>query len=89
MNFYVSAIDAYMKRAGDNRTISMIFCRDKRQTTVEFALQNLDKSIGVSTYRLSNKLPEAMRDALPSAERLQQEMEIAATELDSDAEVEP
>jgi len=86
MNFYVSAVDAYLKREGDNRTIGMILCRDKRQTTVEFALQDLDKPIGVSTYRLSSKLPENMRDALPSPERLRQEMDIAATDLNSETE---
>lgn len=82
MNFYVSAVDAYLKREGDNRTIGMILCRDKRETTVEFALQDLDKPIGVSTYRLRNSLPESVRDVLPSPERLQQEMDIAATDLD-------
>jgi predicted nuclease of restriction endonuclease-like (RecB) superfamily len=81
MNFYVSAVDAYLKREGDNRTIGIILCRDKQKTTVEFALQNLEKPISVSTYRLSNRLPESMQDALPSPERLQQEMDMAASDL--------
>lgn len=89
MNFYVSAVDAYMKREGDNRTLGIILCRDKQQTTVEFALQDLEKPIGVSTYRLSSKLPAAMRDVLPSPERLQQEMDIAVTDMDSEAEDSP
>jgi predicted nuclease of restriction endonuclease-like (RecB) superfamily len=84
MNFYVSAIDAYLKREGDNRTIGIILCRNKQQTTVEFALQDLEKPIGVSTYRLKSDLPESMRAALPSPERLQAEMDSAVADLQSD-----
>ncbi len=79
----------YMKREGDNHALGIILCRDKQQTTVEFALQDLDKPIGVSTYRLSSKLPAAMRDVLPLPERLQQAMEIAVTDLDSEDEKSP
>lgn len=81
MNFYVSAVDAYMRREGDNPTIGIILCRDKQQTTVEFALQDLEKPISVSTYRLKNDLPESLQAAFPSPERLQREMDTAATDL--------
>lgn len=86
MNFYVSAVDAYLRREGDNRTIGMILCRNKQQTTVEFALQDLEKPIGVSTYRLKNDLPESMQAALPSPERLQHEMDIVAADLAKEIE---
>lgn len=86
MNFYVSAVDAFMKREGDNRTIGIILCRNKQQTTVEFALQDLEKPIGVSTYRLQNDLPESMQGALPSPERLQHEMDVAVADLEKDVE---
>lgn len=86
MNFYVSAVDAYMKREGDNRTIGMILCRNKQQTTVEFALQDLEKPIGVSTYRLQEDLPESMQGALPSPERLQREMDSVAADLEQGRE---
>jgi len=72
MDFYVSAVDAFMKREGDNQTIRIILCRNKQQTTVEFTFQDLEKPIGILTYRLQNDLPESMQGALPSPERLQQ-----------------
>ena len=86
LNFYVSAVDAYMKRDRDNRTIGIILCRNKHQTTVEFALQDLNKPIGVSTYRLRDDLPESMQAALPSPERLQEEMDLAAADLEKSVE---
>lgn len=50
MNFYVSAVDHFLKTEGDNPTIGIILCRSKTKTTVEFALQDLQKPIDVATY---------------------------------------
>lgn len=82
MNFYVSAVDAYLRRGGDNRTLGIILCRSKRRTTVEFALQDLEKPIGVSTYRLKADLPQGLQGSLPSAQQLQAEMEAVIAGLD-------
>ncbi|MBE7380477.1 MAG: DUF1016 family protein [Leptolyngbya sp. SIO1E4] len=83
MNFYVSAVDNYLCTEGDNRTIGIILCRSKQRTTVEFALQDLQKPIGVSTYRLNQALPEALRDNLPTAKQLEMELEAAISELEA------
>jgi predicted nuclease of restriction endonuclease-like (RecB) superfamily len=84
MNFYVSAVDAYLRRPGDNRTLGIILCRSKQKTTVEIALQDLDKPIGVSTYRLKANLPDTLQGSLPSAQQLQAEMDAAAADLEGD-----
>jgi predicted nuclease of restriction endonuclease-like (RecB) superfamily len=81
MNFYVSAVDQYLRTDVDNRTIGIILCRSKRKTTVEFALQDLQKPIGVSTYRLKEQLPDDLQDILPSAKQLEMELEAAVQEL--------
>ena len=81
MNFYASAIDHYLRTEGDNQTIGIILCRNKRTTTVEFALQDLQKPIGVSTYRLSDELPEALKSNLPTIEQLEMELETAVQEV--------
>lgn len=77
MNFYVSAVDDLLKQPGDNPTIGIILCRSKGKTTVEYALRDLQKPIGVSTHTL----PKILQAALPSAEQLELELEAALSEV--------
>jgi predicted nuclease of restriction endonuclease-like (RecB) superfamily len=74
MNFYLSALDDRIRRPEDGPTIGIILCRDKDGTTVEFALRDTAKPIGVSEYRLTSRLPRELRDCLPSAARLRAEL---------------
>jgi hypothetical protein len=80
---YVAAVDNSLGSPSDNRTIGIILCRSK--TTVEYALQEMGKPIGVSTFQLSETLPETLRDNLPSAEQLEMQIEAIATELENKA----
>lgn len=82
MNFYVAAVDNLLRAPNDNRTIGIILCRSKSKTTVEYALQEMGKPIGVSTFQLSETLPEPLRDNLPSPEQLEMEIEAIATGLE-------
>ncbi|HBB32664.1 MAG TPA: DUF1016 domain-containing protein [Cyanobacteria bacterium UBA8803] len=82
MNFYVAAVDNLLRSSHDNRTIGIILCRSKSKTTVEYALQEMGKPIGVSTFTLRESLPEPLRDSLPSVEQLEMELEAIATEFD-------
>lgn len=77
MNFYVSAVDNLLKTPRDERTIGIILCRSKRQTTVEYALQDVNKPIGVSTYRLKQDLPQVLQESLPTVKQLEIELENA------------
>ncbi len=83
MNFYVSAVDHFMRTEEDKPTIGIILCRSKRRTTVEFALQDVQKPIGVATYRLKDHLPEKLRKNLPTAEQLELEMNAALSEIEA------
>jgi predicted nuclease of restriction endonuclease-like (RecB) superfamily len=79
MNFYVSVVDDKLRRSTDQPTIGIILCRDKKKSVVEYALRNISSPIAVSTHRL----PEQLTENLPTAEQLQQELEMAAAELES------
>ncbi|MDJ0707215.1 MAG: PDDEXK nuclease domain-containing protein [Leptolyngbyaceae cyanobacterium MO_188.B28] len=81
MNFYISAVNHTLCTEGDNPTIGIILCRSKSKTTVEFALDTLRNPIGVSTYRLGEKLPPQYQKGLPTAEQLEMELEIAIQEI--------
>jgi predicted nuclease of restriction endonuclease-like (RecB) superfamily len=85
MNFYVTAVDKLLCTPGDNRTIGIILCRRKDKTTVEFALQDLEKPIGVASYVLQGDLPSALQESLPTVEQLEVEMATIVAEIESDA----
>lgn len=76
MNFYLSAVDDRMRRAGDHPTIGLLLCKDKHQLTVEYALRDLAKPIGVSKWqtRLVESLPRQLRGALPSVQDFEKKL---------------
>jgi predicted nuclease of restriction endonuclease-like (RecB) superfamily len=88
LNFYVSAVDNLLRSEWDNRTIGMILCRSKSDTTVQYALQDIQKPIGVSTYRLKEDLPESVKSSLPTLEQLQMELDAAVAEVQANTAAE-
>lgn len=74
MNFYVTAVDNILRRAGDQPTIGLIICKSKDRTIVEYALNAMQKPIGVSTFQLKNQLPETLQGNLPTIEQLTTEV---------------
>lgn len=70
MNFYLSALNDMVKLEDENNSIGIIICKDKKRTTVEYALKDSHKPIGVATYHLSEKLPQELESFLPSAEEI-------------------
>ena len=60
----------------------LILCRSKSDITVEYALQDIHKPIGVATYQLKEDLPEPLKNSLPSIEQLEMELQIAAAEIE-------
>jgi predicted nuclease of restriction endonuclease-like (RecB) superfamily len=70
MQFYLSALNDRAKLPDENSSIGIILCKDKSRTIVEYALKDTKKPIGVSTYRLTEKLPRELRKYLPSPEEM-------------------
>jgi predicted nuclease of restriction endonuclease-like (RecB) superfamily len=66
MQFYLAALDDTVREAGENPSIGIILCKEKRRTIVEYALRDARKPIGVATYRLVRRLPKALQGQLPS-----------------------
>ena len=70
LNFYVSAVDDILRSEIDNPTIGILICKSKDNLIVEYALRDMNKPIGVSEYKLTPKLPEELKDTLPSLEEI-------------------
>lgn len=56
MNYYLSALDDMLKTEKDNPSIGIILVRNKNKLNVEYALRDINKPIGVSSYELSEYL---------------------------------
>ena len=76
MSFYLSAVDDQMRHNGDQPTIGLLLCRDHKRLTVEYALRNFSKPIGVSQWRtrLVDSLPKQLRGVLPSVADLERNL---------------
>lgn len=72
LNFYLSALDEFIKLPHENPSIGVILCKSQSKKTVEFAFRDTSKPMGVATYQLATQLPEPYRNILPDAETLKQ-----------------
>ena len=70
MQFYLSILDDKIRLKEENPSIGIIICRSKKRTVVEYALKDASKPIGVSTYTITDTLPETIAKYLPSSEEL-------------------
>ena len=74
LNFYLSALDEYVKLPHENSSIGIILCKDRDSKTVEFAFRDINKPMGVATYRTSSELPKEYEGILPEPEELRKLM---------------
>ena len=70
LNFYLSALDEYVKLPDENPSIGIILCKSKSDKIVELSFRDTSKPMGEATYRTSKELPKELRDALPDMEEL-------------------
>ena len=76
MQFYLSAINDRIKMKDENPSIGIIICKGKNRTIVEYALKDVNKPIGVSTYTIKKILPKQLSRYLPSSKELAAKVEI-------------
>jgi hypothetical protein len=75
MNFYLSAVDDLLKQPVDQPTIGLILCKGKDQITVEYALRDSAKPLGIAVFHHLEALPEGLKGSLPTIEELEAELE--------------
>lgn len=81
MNFYLSLLNAQVKKAHEQPSIGIIICQSKQRTVVEFALRDVNKPIGVATYTLTDTLPAELRPFFPSNEELVRRLDAVTAAL--------
>lgn len=76
LQFYLTALDEQEKLPEENSSIGIIVCRSKNRTVVEYALKNATVPMGVATYKISDELPQEMKDLLPEPEEIVKRLRI-------------
>jgi predicted nuclease of restriction endonuclease-like (RecB) superfamily len=74
MNFYLSAVDDFLRHSSDEPSIGIILCKSKNKIVAEYALRDLRKPMGISEYRLTESLPKQLKGSLPSVQQLEAEL---------------
>lgn len=75
LNFYLSAVDKYIKDENDNPTFGILLCKDKKKVTAQLALKDINKPIGVSEYKILSEIPEFLENTLPSIKDIEKRLE--------------
>jgi hypothetical protein len=63
-------LDDKIKLPHENPSIGIVLCKEKTNTIVEFSIRNIDKAMGVATYRMSKEVPKEMKGILPDTAEL-------------------
>lgn len=70
LNVYIKAIDEQLCKQGDARTIGILLCKTRDKVVAEYVLSDINKPMGISEYKLTQSLPEALQNSLPSVAEL-------------------
>lgn len=70
---YLAVLDDRVKQEDENPSIGILICRTKNRTVVEYALNSVNKPMGVATFSYQ-ELPEKIGKFLPSAEQIERRL---------------
>jgi len=73
MNYYLSAVDDLLKSDIDEPSIGLILCKTKESIDVEYALRDVNKPLGISTFTFK-ELPDSLKNNMPTVQELENEI---------------
>jgi hypothetical protein len=62
----LSAVNAQIKAADDKPTIGLLLCRKKNRLVAQYAVNGIEKPVGVAEYQLLKNLPKPLAENLSS-----------------------
>jgi len=80
LNYYLSALDEYVKLPEENPSIGIILCREAKKTKVEFAVRDFNKPMGVATYKFGKGMPDQYKSLIPVVNGIKQIIEDSESE---------
>lgn len=75
LNFYISAVDEYVKAPEDKPTIGLLLCRSKSDTKARFALRGITQPLGIAQYE-TEQLFADVASLLPQVEDMEKDLEL-------------
>lgn len=76
MGFYLTALDEEVKDESDNPSIGIILCQNKSNKIVDYTLKYINKPVGVSEYKIFDKLSIELSRELPTKEDIDLHIDI-------------
>lgn len=67
LNFYISAVDEYVKSPEDKPSVGLLLCRTKSDKKAEFSLRGISQPMGIAAYE-TEQLFREVASALPQME---------------------
>ncbi|WP_229254618.1 PDDEXK nuclease domain-containing protein [Dyadobacter linearis] len=67
-------IDDKLKSELDQPSIGILICQSKDKVVAEYALKDITKPIGISSYKLTESIPENLKGKLPTIEEIEKEL---------------
>ena len=77
LNFYLSALDEYVRQPDEFPSIGIILCKEANRNIVEFAVRDYTKPMGVAMYRTRNEMPEQWQKALPDFDDIKKLLDVS------------
>jgi predicted nuclease of restriction endonuclease-like (RecB) superfamily len=74
--FYLTALDEYVRQPDEAPSIGIILCREASRNTVEFAVRDYTKPMGVATYKTRSEMPDEWQKALPDFDDMKKLLEL-------------
>jgi len=72
LNFYLSALDEYVRKPYENKSIGILLCREMDRPIVQLAVRDYANPIGVATYNIENDIPLEYKSLIPIIEGVKQ-----------------
>ena len=76
IGFYLQALNEQVKDKNDNPSIGIVLCPNKNNNVVDYTLKFINKPIGVSEYKIFDKLSSEYMKNLPTEEDLNMYIDI-------------
>lgn len=71
---YVAATNHILKTDRDDKTIGILICKEKNNVLARYALEGSNEPLGITSYDLSNLIPEDYKSSLPTIEEIENEL---------------
>lgn len=71
---YVVAVDHMLRKEKDEKTIGLLVCKNKNEVLARYALESSTQPLGISSFELSNLIPENFKGSLPTIEEIENEL---------------